>query len=149
MQPFALQFLPVAVKAVKTQMLSSIPVLAHLSIILSRKGRGGIRCPADPKQLYFYFVLRVNSSYYNYSQTVIFVIQQVNLIRPVYSFFRSQSKGFKDVLFKREIVMWQKNIGAGIRPDSGSTTSWPCSFRNAPYFLSCQMEITALPALQN
>lgn len=39
-QPFALQFLPAVVKAIKTQMLSSILVLVYTSVILSRKGLG-------------------------------------------------------------------------------------------------------------
>lgn len=94
-QPFALQSLPVIVKAVKTQMLSSILLSVHLSVILSRKGPGEIRCPIDSKKFFFYSKLKVNS--FNSTTTarlLICVVQQVSLIKPVYSFLKFQNESF-------------------------------------------------------
>lgn len=90
---FALQFLPVIVKVIKLQMLSPILLTVYPSVTLLRKGPGEIRCPIDSKKFSFYSKLKVDSfNSMTTARLLICVVQQVSLIKPVYSFLRFQNE---------------------------------------------------------
>lgn len=65
------------VEAVKTQMLSSIFILVHTSVILSRKSLGEIRCSTE-------LILLTSTT----SSLLIFAVQQVSLIKSVSLVFK-------------------------------------------------------------
>lgn len=95
--PFALQFLPVIVKVIKLQMPSPILLSVHPSNSVSfshsfEEGPGEIRCPIDSKKFSFYSKLKVVSfNSMTTARLLVCVVQQVSLIKPVYSFLRFQN----------------------------------------------------------
>lgn len=92
------------VQAIKTQMLSSILLAVHPSVILSVKDPGEIRCRIDSKKFFLYSKLKVNS--FNSTATarlLICVVQQVSLIKPVYSFLDFKMRVFKIPLLKERL----------------------------------------------
>ena len=141
-QPFALQFLPVIVEAAKTQMLTSIFILVYTSVILSRKSLGEIRCPTE-------LILLTSAT----DRLLIFAIQQVSLIKSV-------SLVFKIRVFEMYFLEERLQDGARTLEQASddlvliqilplaSYVALDMSLPSLHFsFLSCQMEITASPAL--
>lgn len=92
-------------------MLSSVLLAVHPSVILSVKDPGEIRCRIDSKKFFLYSKLKVNS--FNSTATarlLICVVQQVSLIKPVYSFLDFKMRVFKIPLLKERLQCGERTL---------------------------------------